>query len=367
MTWYLSFIDPGNSGGSVIIPESPPVVITPIVYECPRCVACFESLEERRDHFFAAHPFRKPAILLRGTELGSVGTVIDEPTQGADWLLASCESVCLNGEAIEPAHLFSQLAEFRQGFHVLELTNQDARERFELSFCISELQDLLHLENVFRMLFTENELSVDDIRRFAEACSSLATAKNYLEGVCQYLYGVLAKDQRGDTQLSHAQYKERFNQALGALRYVNRPMAGTIRAIINFSCNSFAQSAGLQHAPELASAAGRFAVWAGKSSIESLPMECKALTRLPIDHATDQLLDWMTLSAERLAEELDGLRRACNSSLWTAEDRTKASVLWLEHARSRRPSDEVRRMARSLLNDPIFAAYAEQVLENTTQ
>ncbi|THG82311.1 hypothetical protein E5198_09400 [Pseudomonas sp. A-1] len=367
MTWYLNFIDPGNAGGSVTIPESPPRVLAPIVYECPRCAARFDSPGERSDHFFVAHPYRKPALLLRGVELSSTGTVITEPTRAADWLLTSCGGVSLNGMAIQPAKLFSQLAELRQGFHVLELSNRDARERFELSFSIPEVEELRRLEDVFSMLFTDNELSVDDIRRFAEACAPLATARTYLEGVCQYLYGVLAKDQRGDTQLSHAQYKERFNRALEALRHVNRPMAGTIRAIINFSFNSFAQPAGLQHAPALASAAGRFAALTGKSPSLPLPANHEAQARLPIDHATDQLLRWIALSGERMAEELNDLRRACESGLWTAEDRTKATVLWLDRACSLRPEDEVRRMARSLLNDPIFAAYAEQVLENMTR
>lgn len=339
----------------------------PIVYECPRCAARFDSPDERREHFFVAHPYRKPALLLQGRELSSTGTVVTEPTREVDWLLASCNRVRLNGVALQPTELYRQLAELRQGFHVLELGNLDAMERFELSFCTPETEELRRLEDVFGMLFTDNELSVDDIRRFAEACAPLATATIYLEGVCQYLYGVLAKDQRGGTQLGHAQYKERFNRALEALRHVDRPMASTIRAIINFSCNSFAQPAGQQYAPALASAAGRFATWAGKPLTESVSANHEAQARLPIDHATDQILRWMTLPSERMVEELDDLRRASANGLWTAEDRAKAAVLWLDRACAVRPADEVRPMARGLLNDAIFAGYAEQVLESMTR
>lgn len=73
MTWYMSFIDPGNAGGSVSIPESPPVVLQPIVYECPRCSALFDSVQTRREHFFTAHPYRKPELLLRGQPLVRAG------------------------------------------------------------------------------------------------------------------------------------------------------------------------------------------------------------------------------------------------------------------------------------------------------
>ncbi|HBN8952300.1 TPA: hypothetical protein ACQTZL_002108 [Pseudomonas aeruginosa] len=367
MAWYLSFIDPGNAGGSVSIPESPPVVLQPIVYECPRCSAHFDSVQARRDHFFTAHPYRKPELLLCGQLLGNSGTVINVPVQATDWLLGSCHSVSLNGQTMAPEELFQRLAECRQGFHVLELGNQDTTERLDLRFCIPELAELQRLEDIFNTLFLDNELSVDDVRRFAEACKSLKTANEYLEGVCQYLYGVLAKDQRGGTQLSHAHYKERFNRALEALRYVDRPLARTMRGIINFSFNSFVQVTSQADAPALAAAASLFAGWAGKpvKGCAGVPQEAQA--RLPVDHATDRLLSWMALPDKRQEGELDELQQVSASSIWTAEDRTKALVLWLEWGRTYRSTDELRRMARRLLNDSVFAGYAEQVLERINQ
>lgn len=367
MAWYLSFIDPGNAGGSVIIPESPPVMLQPIVYECPRCSAHFDSAQSRRDHFFTAHPYRKPELLLRGQLLGNSETVIHAPVHATDWLLGSCHRVSLNGRVMAPDELFQTLAECRQGFHVLELGNQDGTERFELRFCVPELAELQRLEDIFNTLFLDNELSVDDVRRFAEACKSLKTADEYLEGVCQYLYGVLAKDQRGGTQLSHAQYKERFNRALEALRHVDRPLARTMRGIINFSFNSFAQAASQADAPALAAAASLFAGWAGKSVTRCAVAQQEAQARLPVDHATDRILSWMALSGKRQERELDELQQVSANPIWTAEDRTKALVLWLEWGRTCRSTDELRRMARRLLNDAIFAGYAEQVLERMNQ
>lgn len=367
MAWYLSFIDPGNAGGSVSIPESPPVVLLPIVYECPRCSAHFDSVQARRDHFFTAHPYRKPELLLRGQPLGNSETVIHAPVQAKDWLLGSCHRISLNGRMMASDELFQTLAECRQGFHVLELSNQDAIERFELRFSIPELTELQRLEDIFSTLFLDNELSVDDVRRFAEACKPLKTANEYLEGVCQYLYGVLAKDQRGGTQLSHAQYKERFNRALEALRHVDRPLARTMRGIINFSFNGFVQPASQADAPALADAAGRFAGWAGKPGRGCVVARQEAQARLPIDHATDRILSWMALSGKRQERELDELQQISAGSLWTAEDRTKALVLWLEWGRTCRSTDELRQMARRLLNDAIFAGYAEQALERMNQ
>jgi len=367
MAWYLSFIDPGNAGGSVIIPESPPAVLQPIVYECPRCSAHFDSAQARRDHFFTVHPYRKPELLLHGQLLGNSETVIHEPVQATDWLLGSCHRASLNGRMMAPDELFQALAECRQGFHVLELSNQDSTERFELRFCIPELAELQRLEDIFNTLFLDNELSVDDVRRFAEACKSLKTAGEYLEGICQYLYGVLAKDQRGGTQLSHAQYKERFNRALEALRNVDRPLARTIRGIINFSFNSFVQAASQADAPALAAAASLFAGWAGKPVRRWAVAQQEAQARLPVDHATDRVLSWMALSDKRQERELDELQQVSASPIWTAEDRTKALVLWLEWGRTCRSTDELRRMARRLLNDAIFAGYAEQVLEKVNQ
>lgn len=367
MTWYLSFIDPGNAGGSVSIPESPPVVLQPIVYECPRCPALFDGVQARRDHFFTAHPYCKPELLLRGKLLGNSETVIHTPVQAANWLLGSCDWVSLNGRRMAPDELFQRLAELRQGFHFLDLGNKDATERFELRFCIPELAELQRLEDIFSTLFLDNELNVDDVRRFTEVCKSLSTANEYLEGVSQYLYGVMAKDQRGDTRLSHAQYKERFNRALDALRHVDRPLARTIRGIINFSFNSFVQAASQADAPALAAAASLFACWAGKTVKNCVATRKEAQARLPVDHSTDRILNWMALPDKRQERELDDLMQASANSLWTAEDRAKATVLGLEWGRASRSTDELRRVARSLLNDAIFAGYAEQTLERINQ
>ncbi|MDH0445069.1 hypothetical protein N7388_15515 [Stutzerimonas stutzeri] len=367
MTWYMSFIDPGNAGGSVSIPESPPVVLQPIVYECPRCSALFDSVQTRREHFFTAHPYRKPELLLRGQPLSNSGTVIHAPVQASDWLLGSCQWGALDGRAVELDELFQTLSECRQGFHVLELGNQDTTERFELRFCIPELAQLQRLEDVFTTLFIDNELNVDDVRRFTEACKALPTAGEYLEGVCQYLFGVLAKDQRGETQLDHAQYKARFNRALEALRHVDRPLARTIRGIINFSFNSFVQAANQADAPALAAAARLFAGWAGKPAKGCVVAQQQAQARLPVDHATDRILSWMASPDKRRERELDDLQQASTSPLWTAEDRAKVAVLWLEWGHACQSTDEVRRMARRLLNDAIFAGYAEQTLEKVNR
>jgi hypothetical protein len=357
----------GNAVGSLVIPETPPVVLLPISYRCPRCSLIFDSPGERGDHLFTAHPYGKPALFLHGHELSTVGTVIHETIEVADLVIVNCEQLRLNGSVMASSDLFETLADCRQGFHVLELKNHDADVRIELNFSIASRDHLLRVEEIFGLLFSDNQLNVDDIRRFADECKMSTTANFYLEGICQYLYGVLAKDQRGDTQLRHAQYKERFNQALEALRHVNRPMANTIRAIINFSFNSFAQPAGLEYAPKLAAAAGKFLGWAGKSVSLPLHDDNFAQTRLPIDSASDQLLRWMALPASEACAELDELRQSYESSLWTAEDRTKAGVLWLHLAQVHKPTDEVKRVARSLLNDSKFAPYAEQVLEKTTK
>lgn len=369
MNWYTSVIDPGNAGGSVPIPETPTNAAKSITYECPRCASQFNTLRERQEHFFLEHPFRNPALLLHGRKLSQTGTTISEPTQNKDWLLSNCDYAKLNNRKILPEDLFLCLTREQQGFHILELSNTDATERFELHFCIPKIEEILFLEENFRLFFTKNQFTVTNINLFYEACTPLKTITPYLEGICQYLYGVLAKDQRGNTEISHEKYKERFNQALEALRYINRPIAHAIRAAINFSRNSFAQTARQNYAPNLSIAASFFESLAGnKKTPKIFPnYHDTQLNYLPIDYATDQILRWTQLSQIQTKEELGNVYYASKNNLWTAEDRIKAIVLWLYWANITQPTNEVRPMARSLLNDAIFAIYAENILENTTK
>lgn len=362
MTYWFGAIDPGNAGGSIRIPEMPPFVPQPVRYPCERCGKLFDHSADLAQHILAAHPYHRPVLLLRGVEMGvSPGPVI-LPTKPDDWQVMYAETLRLNGDAITAGRLGEHLAAEQSGVHQLELISHGSRVELRLEFAIATPEHLEGVERAFSMLVEGHLSDVGRVTHFIDACQPCSTASLYLEGVSQYLFGVLAKDQRGDTGLSHAHHKERFNQAIEALRHNDRPLARLITSVINFSFNHFA---GAVHSPSpvLNLAAGRLAGWAGKPIAAASPVQSQSTKVFPLDSATEQLTRWLALSAETALQELDDIRHASASSAWTSQDRSKAEALLLALLQHQGASDELRRVARNLQHHSLFAPLAAGVLE----
>ncbi len=61
-------------------------------------------------------------------------------------------------------------------------------------------------------------MTVSTIDGFIEDCRPFSTADLYYDGICHYLYGVLAKERSPDSSLPYEEYRDRFNRAADALR-----------------------------------------------------------------------------------------------------------------------------------------------------
>lgn len=360
MLYYT--LDVAHTGGSIRIPEMPPFVPQPVRYPCERCGNIFDHPADLAQHILAAHPYHRPVLLLRGVEMGvSPGPVILS-TKPDDWQVMHVESVRLNGDAIAAGRIGEYLAAEQTGVHQLELVSHGSRVELRLEFAIAMKEHLEGVERAFSMLIEGHLSDVTRVTHFIDACQQWPTAALYLEGVSQYLFGVLAKDQRGDTGLSHAHHKERFNQAIEALRNNDRPLARLITSVINFSFNHFA---GAVHSPSpvLNLAAARLAGWAGKPIAVHSAVQSQSTKAFPLDSATEQLTGWLAFSPEAALQELDDIRHASASSAWTPEDRSKAEALLLASLQHQGASDELRRVARNLQHHSLFAPLAAGVLE----
>ena len=62
-------------------------------------------------------------------------------------------------------------------------------------------------------------------------------------GICDYLYGVLAKERSHDASLSHEKYANKFNEAVEQLAAYDRPLARIIRSLVEFHFNHFEEAA----------------------------------------------------------------------------------------------------------------------------
>ncbi len=232
-TGYAEFHEPTGLGEMVYAP--PP----PKRYICEVCAKSYTNLERLRKHRFEKHPLRQPTLLIGGHPQGSASIKILTALDVSSVSLEDVTECFLNGKKIEPASLGWQLSEKKLAFLDLELRNGSARTRLKLDFRIADGFDLAGVEDALSRLAHGRDLSLDSIARFINDCKSFPSAGSYCDGVCHYLYGVMAKERLPDSGLKYEQYAERYLQAVDELSGIDRPLARAIRSLIAFHFNQF--------------------------------------------------------------------------------------------------------------------------------
>ena len=67
---FLDHIDPGNSGGSVVIPNTPFVINDdPILYPCEFCGSVFKDKDVLSEHRITKNLIKRPLLLINGNSL----------------------------------------------------------------------------------------------------------------------------------------------------------------------------------------------------------------------------------------------------------------------------------------------------------
>jgi len=85
-------------------------------------------------------------------------------------------------------------------------------------------------------------LDIVRIDNFIDITEKYSTARRYVDGLSNYLYGILAKDQRGGTNLKQSDYKARYSSAFDILKGFETPLSAIVNVIINFNKNIFSYS-----------------------------------------------------------------------------------------------------------------------------
>ena len=368
---FLDFIDPGNSGGSVPAPSSPWDGLpppSPVVYRCSVCNTAFYDADELFAHRFTEHPYTRPALILAGRELTSPRELIVHPLNERDVILANTDQCYLDGKAVEPMQLPQLLSQQRGGVHTIVLESLGIETRYEMLFEIAEARELDEVEQLFLSIAGSDTLTIDRINVFAELTAKYKTALPYVDGLCHYLYGVLAKDQRGGTHLPQAEYKTKFNLALDSLRHFARPLANVVVGIIDFSGNAFSDgdtlptSPRLQHAMRVYDGFTRQIVpavlysWSGGG-----------MGNVPVDHATSQILQWAIESTEDFLRHRRQMEMALDDAEWVPDDRFKVSMLLAERLSSLGDVAAAKCFARSVTNDALFGDWAQRIMDLDTE
>ena len=358
-TGYMEFHEPVGLDGFEYAPIPP-------TYPCRHCDRVYATADELRQHRYEAHPLRRPPLYIRSIEVGSEPRRITRPLRAEDVRADGFDVAVVNGRGMPAESLATFLAQVSIDVCRVTLRNADISADFTLDFCIAEEDHLLGVEAEFRSLVGRGRLDTRALEDFISHCRPFTTATRYYDGICSYLYGVLAKEESPDSSLPPGSYTRKFNSAAHELSAYDRPIARQVCALIDFHFNHFSEA--MRHAPQsrVARASARFAAPIPRSRLCQLPASSPViyLEQLFTDWTTEQVIRWAIRDAASLVPEIDDMQ-SCLSRSMQEYDKVKLSFLLAEAHGAAGHVDQASRLARSLRNISEFAPWAESVIEGS--
>lgn len=344
-------------------------VTAPPQYPCAQCDATFQSLDDLRHHRFEAHPLRRPVLYLFGAEVGAHPVRVTKPTRPSDLKMDGCDEATLNGAPISLPGVLTELSRKTAGVVSLVLRKGPVVAEFELDYRIATEADLSGVEAEFLRIAARKRLDTQVVQELIDTTKQFKTAIGYVDGICSYLYGVLAKAQAAGISLSYEQYEGKFANASEHLGAYDRPLARTVGGLIEFHFNHFADAAALSPLSRAGLVAARFKAWTvggTTSAAEARNEQPSQLENLVTDWHTEQILRWVSIPlpdlkphVTRIAEELHGK---------LAEfDKVKLRILLAEVFAHNGMRAEALEQARALRNLSAFEPWAERLIQSFTE
>lgn len=356
-TGYMEFHEPAGTDWSY--------VPTPIRFPCQLCKESFLSMDDLRRHRFENHRFSRPLMFVRGIELGATPLQVTRPLVTEDVQTDRVTKVTVNGDVTPLAELPRVLSNTSNDRVTVVLANEGASATFELLVRIAKEEHLAGVESAFLKMAKSRSLTIRSIEGFIGDSKSFDTAGLYCDGLCHYLYGVLAKERASDSALGFDEYPTRFTRAADELQAYERSLAQIVRALVAFNFNHFEDSHNLAPPGRLQYAAvlfsGLLEGFPWQHEFERRDSESNALVDLLTDQETLRILRWTELGAVELVKCIDGLQGQLKRDI-PGFDKFKVQMLLAEALAFKGDSVSARRVARELMSNQRTQAWAEALV-----
>ena len=303
-------------------------------YPCAACAEVFATAEELQTHRLEQHPLHRPALIVRGAEVGSRRMIITSKLEPADVVLERCERVLVNGKEIPGKRLGDDLAARSWETCRLVLCGDEAQGELTVEFRIASEEDLAGVEDEFARIAETERLDVRTVEGLIRATRRLETARGYSDAICTYLHGVLAKERVPGCQLPYARYNAKFTESVETLNWYDRPLARAIVSVIEFHHNHFAEAARKGRGSRTGEAARKFQGWlhaysddatkAGQGSAAS-----NGFDSWVSDQETDEIVYWTLQPNEALVREAEEMETFLRRDI-ADFDRVKVRILLAE-------------------------------------
>src|SRR5258708_2419561 len=197
---------------------------SPPSYQCSLCTLEFSSEEALRKHRLEAHPLRRPTLFIDGMELGSRRLRITRALAPSAVRTENCASATVNSENVVPGRIGNVLSKVRDDVCRIVLSRDGVDAKFEIEINVASELDLKGVEQEFKTLIRNRRLDLRAVEEFIAATRPFKSAIGYCDGICSYLYGLLAKERAPDSSLPYEAYGARFSQAGEKLATYDRPL-----------------------------------------------------------------------------------------------------------------------------------------------
>lgn len=358
--WHTGYIEFHEPTGLY-----PPIKPSPPTFPCVHCSNVYGSMADLRNHRFESHPLHRPLMFVHGLELGIRPLRVRRKLAAADIKVERCTRAVLNGNDVSLSVLPDKIAAVTSDVCHVTLLATGVTARFELDIRVASERDLIGVEKGFSTIVGRRKLDTRAVEDFIVAASSFQSASSYCDGICTYLYGILAKERASDTSLPHDEYLPRFSRAAEELAAYDRPLAHIISAAVAFHFNHFREAARLGATSRLGQVAQRYATWIECSPPPNIPdsvgHQVTRLDSLITDWETEQIIRWATRPLPDLFGHLADVQAFLTQDL-VEFDKMKLHVLLAQLWLSRGHAPNAVAHAKALRNVPALGQWSEAII-----
>ena len=240
-------------GGAYRLPEVP----SPKKWTCGDCCRTFVNENDYQNHRFDGHSSSRPVLTLLGRELDRDRPLIAEQYEPSSWAVIGAIRTYVNGERLGAAEIGKRLSSYENGVTEVRLVGDRVETAYELRFDIANSDDLDLIDDEFLRLAHGERLTVAAISRLIEKLKGLRTGAVYLNGLTDYLYGVLVRDRSPESGLAPEEYRDKYVSAAEALRPFRRPVGDTVAGLVAFHFNHLDEARARSSGARVAAASRR--------------------------------------------------------------------------------------------------------------
>lgn len=278
-------------------------------YHCQTCSKKFMFQGELFDHEIEEHSVKSPYIIFNNI-IWETNIFINNQEKLKSLIFKHCDEILVEGlnfkETFSLSSFGKNISIFTNGDYTLSLliNGRSYKKYFLRIYVIPE--DMMHSVNTnFIKNFAKDRFTLLEIKHFEDQYKNFLV-KKYVSGLCDYLRGVLFRNDFKNKGKNTSKWNELFNRSYSELQFHKNVLAESIVNIIKLSLHDFknfklTKTITVDYLLILLTELKN----SGKSMHRNLPSISKKIPTIPIDNSISYLLNYYeNILRENYSKEL---------------------------------------------------------------